>query len=80
MDGLSSFPGNLFAVLIYYFKMTDDGFGMIVGYTVSVKCTGDVTAVFFYSILEASAGLTYVGEVAIFFWTGPVVDNVLFKV
>ena len=51
MDGFSSFPGNLFAVLIYYFVMGDNGFRMIVGYTVLVNCTGDVTAVFFDSIL-----------------------------
>ena len=42
MDGFSSFPGNLSAVLIYYFEMGDAGFGMIVGYTVLVNCTGDV--------------------------------------
>ena len=65
---------------IYYFEKGDVGFGMIVGYTVLVNCTGDVTAVFFYSILETLAGLIYVGEVAIFFWTGPFVANVLFKV
>ena len=51
MDGLSSFPGNLFAVLIYYIEMGDAIFGMIVGYTVLVNCTEDVTAVFFDSIL-----------------------------
>ena len=34
MDGFSRFPGNLFAVLIYYFEMGDVGFGMIAGYTV----------------------------------------------
>ena len=51
MDGFSSFTGNLFAVLIYYFEMGDVGFGMIVGYTVLVNSTGDMTAVFFDSIL-----------------------------
>ena len=80
MDGLSSFHGNLFAVLIYYFEMRYIGFWMIVGFTVLVNCTGDVTAVLFYSIIKTSAGLTYVGEVEIFFWTGQFVDNVLFKV
>ena len=51
IDGFSSFPGNLFAVLIYYFEIGDICFGIIVGYTVLVNCTGDVTAVFFDSIL-----------------------------
>ena len=55
-------------------------FEMIAGYTVLVNCTGDMTAVFFDSILSASAGLTYVGEVAVFIWTGLFVDNALFKV
>ena len=50
LDGFSRFPGNLFAVLIYYFEMGNVGFGVIVGYTVLVNCTGDVTAVFFDSI------------------------------
>ena len=65
MDGFSSFPGNLFGVLIYYYERGDVGFGMIIGHTVLVICTGDMTAVFFDSILETSAGLTYVGEVEI---------------
>ena len=43
MDGFSSFYGKLFAVLIYYFEMGDVGFGMIVGYTVLVNCTANVT-------------------------------------
>ena len=47
MDAFPCFPGNLFAVFIYYFEMGDVGFGMIVGHTVLVNCTGDVTAVFF---------------------------------
>ena len=45
MDGFSSFPGNLFTARIYYFEMGGVGFGMIVGYTVLVNCTGDMTAV-----------------------------------
>ena len=65
MDGFSCFPGNLFTVLIYYFEMGDVGFGMNVGHTVLVNCTGDMTAVFFASILETSAGITYVREVTI---------------
>ena len=67
MDGFSSFPGNLFTVLIYYFEVGDVCLGMIVGHTVLVNCTGDMTAVFFYSILETLTGLTYVGKVAVFF-------------
>ena len=76
IDGLYNFPGNLFAVLIYYCDMGDVVFGMIVGYTVLVNCTGDMTAVLFDSILYTLAGLTYVGEVAIFSWTGPFVDQI----
>ena len=66
MDGFSSFPGNLFTVLIYYFEMGDAGFGMIVEHIVLVNCTRNMTAVFFDSILETSAGFSYVGEIAIF--------------
>ena len=51
---------------------------MIVGHTVLVNCTRDMTTVSL--ILKTLAGLTYVGEVAIFIWTGPFEDNVLFKV
>ena len=43
--------GNLFTASIYFCETEDIGFGMIVGYTVLVNCTGDVTAVFFDSIL-----------------------------
>ena len=60
--------------------MGDVGFGMIVGQTVLVNGTADVTAVFLSSTLQTSAGLSYVGKVTISIWTGPVVDNVLFKV
>ena len=51
MDGFSSFYGNLFAVLFYYFEMGDVGFGMIVGSTMLVNCIGDMIVVFFDSIL-----------------------------
>ena len=83
MNGFSSFPDNLLAILVYYFEVGDVGdvgFGMIVRHTVLINCTGDMTAVFFNSILKASAGLSYVGMVTIFFWTGPFVGNVSFKV
>ena len=39
-----------------------------------------MTAVLLDSILSASAGFIYVGEVAIFISTGPFVDNVMFMV
>ena len=51
MNGFSSFPGNLYAVSIYYYEMGDVGFGLIVGYLVLINCTGNVTVVFFDSIL-----------------------------
>ena len=80
IDGFFSFLGYLLAVLIYYCEMGNVDFGMIVGHTVLVNCTVDMTAVFFDSILETLAGLTYVGEGTIFIGTGPFVDNDLFKV
>ena len=42
--------------------MGDVGFRMIVKYTVLVNCTGDMTVVFFDSILKILTGLTYVAE------------------
>ena len=62
------------------FEEQDVGFRMFVGHTVLVNSTGDVTAVFFDSILQTSTGLTYVGRVKIFYWAGPFVDNVWFHV
>ena len=50
MNGFSSFPGNIFAGLIYYFESGVVGLGMIVGHTVLVNCTGDVTTMFLDSI------------------------------
>ena len=47
MNVFSSFPGNF---LVYYFEVEDVGFGMIVGHTILVNCTGDVTGMFFNSI------------------------------
>ena len=71
MNGFSSFPGNMFGIMIFYFDMGDVGSGMIVGHTVLVNCTSDVTTVFLNSILQTSAGLSYVGKVTISFWKGP---------
>ena len=58
--------------------MGDVGSGMVVGHTVLVNCTSDMTVVFFNSIFQTSGGLSYVGKDTIFFWTGPFVDYVLF--
>ena len=44
-----------------------------------VNCIGDMTTVFFCSILETSAGFFYVRKVAIFFWAGPFLDHALFN-
>ena len=63
---LSSFSGNLFAILVYYLQVRDVSCGMVVGNTVLVNCTVDMTVVFFYSIFQTSAGLSYVGKFAIF--------------
>ena len=50
-SNMDDFSGNFFAIFIYYFEMGDVVPKMIVGYTVSVNCTGNMTAVFFDSIL-----------------------------
>ena len=80
MNGFSSFPGNLVAILVYYLEVGDVGFGMLIGHTVLMNCTGYVTAVFTVSILQTSAGLSFVGKVTISFWTGPFVDSDLCQV
>ena len=49
MNGFSSFSANMFSILFYYFEVGDVGFGMIVGHTVLVNCTGDITSVSFDS-------------------------------
>ena len=59
MSDFSSFPGNLFAILVSYFQMGHVGFGMIVGHTVLVNSTSDVAAVFSDSILQTSAQVTH---------------------
>ena len=46
INGFSSFPGNLFTILVYYFEVGDVGIGMIVGHTVLVNFSGYMTAVF----------------------------------
>ena len=55
MNGLSSFHGILFVILVYHFEVGDVGFGMIDGHIVLINCTGNMTAVFFNSILQTSA-------------------------
>ena len=49
---------------------------MVVGHTLLVSCTGDMTVVFINSIFQTSAGLYYVGKVTNFFWAGPFVDKI----
>ena len=51
VDGFLCFSGKMFVVLIYYFEVGDDGMRIIVGFTVDIKCTGYMTAMFFQSIL-----------------------------
>ena len=55
MNGFSSFFGNLFGVLVYYVEVGDVGSWVVVGNAVYVNCIGDMTIVFFYSILKTSA-------------------------
>ena len=56
MNGFSSFSGSLFAALVYYFEVGDVGFGMIVGHTVLVNCTGDISLILFSKHLLDSPG------------------------
>ena len=79
MNVFSRNSGNLCATLVYYLEVADVGSEMVVGHTLLVTCTGDVTVVFFNSIIQTSARLSYVGKVTIFFWTGPFVDNVCLR-
>ena len=58
MNSFSSFSGKLFAILVCYLEVEDVGSGLVVGNTVLVNCTGDMTIVFFYSIFQTSAGLS----------------------
>ena len=71
MNIFFSFFGNLFTILVCYLEVGDVGSGMFVGNTVFVNYTGDMIIVFFYSIFQNSSGISYVGKVTIFFWTGP---------
>ena len=50
MNGFSSFSGNLFAVFVYYLEVGDVGSGVVVRNAMFVKCTGDITILFFHSI------------------------------
>ena len=77
MNGFSNFSGNSFAILVYYLEVGDVCPWMVVGHTVLVNCTGDVTVVFFNSIFQTSAGLSNVEKVTIFFLAGAFVDSVL---
>ena len=69
MDGFSS---NLFAVLVYYFEVGDVGLWTAVGNAVYVNYTGDITIVFFYSVLQTSTGFSSVRNAVIFFWAGTI--------
>ena len=78
MNGFSSFSSNLFGILVFYLEVGDVGSGMVVGSTVFVNCTGDMTIVFFYSIFQISDGFSYVRNLADFFWAGPFIDKFCF--
>ena len=71
MNGFSTFSGNFCTILGCYLEVGDVCSGMVVGNTVLVNCSGDMTVLFFYSIFKTSVVLPYVGKVAIFFSTKP---------
>ena len=66
-SNMDDFSGNMFAVLVYYHEVGDIGLGVVAGNAVFVKCTGSMTIVFFYSIFQASAGISYVRKVTFLF-------------
>ena len=78
VDCFSSFSGNVFAVLVYYLEVEDVGSGMVVGNAGFVNCTDDITTVSFYSILQTSAGFSYVKKASVIIYAGLLVDYVLF--
>ena len=49
-NGFHSFSGNLFEVLIYYFEVYNVGMEVVVGFTVDINFTGDMTVMSFHSI------------------------------
>ena len=81
--GLDSFPGwycNLFTVLIYYFEVGDLVMGVVFACTVDIYCTGFMTATFFHSIFQTSAGLSNVKLTATSFRAGLFAVYILFEV
>ena len=76
---MNGFSVYLFVVLVYYLEVGDVGLGVVIGNTVFVNCTGDMTIVFFYSVIRIPAGFSFVRKVTIYFQTGTFVDYVLFK-
>ena len=71
MDRFSIFFSNLFTLLAYYLEVGDVGSGMDVGNTMFVNCTVRLIVVFFNSILQTSAVFSYVENVTISLWEGP---------
>ena len=63
---INAFTGNVFAILVHYFEVADIGPGMPVRHTALIYCTDDMTGVFFNTILQSTAGLSYAGKVTIF--------------
>ena len=56
-NGLSSFSGNLFVILVYYFEVTWNALLDNFRHAVLVNSTSDMTAVFFILNLQIYAGL-----------------------
>ena len=79
-DGSPGFSANMFAVLIYYFEVGDVGMGLVVGFTVVVNSTCYMTAMFFHSMSQTSAGFISARLTATFFRTGSFLDYSLFEV
>ena len=51
MNGFSNFPGNLFAISVYYLKVGGHvGLWVVVGNAMFVNCTGVMTIEFFHSV------------------------------
>ena len=55
MNGFSNFPGNLFAILVYYPEVGHVGLQIVVGKNAFEYYTGDMSNEFFYSISQTSA-------------------------
>ena len=77
MHGFCRHPGNLIVFLVYNLKLEDVGSRVVVGNTVHVNCTDNMTSVFFFSIFQTSAEFSCERKDTIFIWAVPFADCVL---